>query len=359
MRRFPTPRLRWWHAALAVVAGAALVVVLVVVDFAPDEQPEPGPPEDAPRTLVSIGDSTLSGDGIGEYTEGTDGLDGNWCRRSPLAEIHRTDVPGVDETVNLACSGATTEHVRLGDRQRYGEPSQAQQLTELARTNRVVGVVVAIGANDEPRFSSRVRDCIQAYFTESPCNESLAPEWSDIVAEMVPDVEAALSDVRTALADAHYDTDDYQLVLQSYAPPIAPDIPAEVRNLNGCPFLTQDLEWLSSQAVTELNDGLRAAAGEAGARFLDLSRASEGREACTGGADPSTEWFTRLTVRFDDLDDADRARQAIRESFHPNAAGHRQFGDCLTQFLTTDAQEAACLVTEDGTLRAAPGVPGS
>ncbi|MDV6014005.1 GDSL-type esterase/lipase family protein [Haloechinothrix sp. LS1_15] len=359
MRRFPAIRLRWWHgavAAVALLACAAVVVTLVVVLGEPDE-PEPGPPEDAPRALVGLGDSTMSGDGAGSYVPGTDGEDGNWCRRSTRAAIHRTSLPGIDETINLACSGARARHVQLGDEERYGEPSQTEQLAEIAETHRIVAVVVAVGANDDPGFTRLMTQCIQAWFGGAPCSESFAPEWEDTIQAMVPKVVQALDDIRTVMADADYAEDDYQLVLQSYASPLSPDIAEEVRNLGGCPFTETDLEWVRTEGVEGLNAGLREAAAEAEARFLDLSSAGQGREACTGGQDPSTEWFTRLTVEWEALEDTDRARQAARESFHPNAAGHAQVGSCLSQFLAGDAQQAACLVGEDGNLRAAPALP--
>lgn len=354
MRRFP--RLRWWHGALALTLCAALVGVFLFLDRDPDE-PEEGPPEDAPRTLVSLGDSTLSGEGTDQYTGQTDGQDGNWCRRSAQAAIHMTAVPGVEETINLACSGSGANHVQLGGDERYTEPSQAERLADIAESHRVTGVVVAVGANDDPQFTSLIIECIQAWFGGAPCSESIAPEWEETVQSMVPKVVEALADVRTVLEDAGYEREDYELILQSYASPLSAEIPEDLRNLSGCPFTTEDLNWVSTDGVETLTDGMRDAAEQVGARFLDLSRAGEGHEACTGGDDPSSEWFTRLTVAWDDLEDADRAEHFGRASFHPNAAGHEQIGRCLSDFIPTDAQEAACLVSEDETLRAAPAVP--
>jgi hypothetical protein len=105
-----------------------------------------------------------------------------------------------------------------------------------------------------------------------------------------------------------------------------------------------------------LSAGIRQAATEAGARFLDLSRAGAGREACSGGADPSKEWFSRLTLQLKDLGQVDRASHALQESFHPNAAGHAEFARCLTEFLGTSKGNAACLPGADGNLHSAPEV---
>ena len=79
--------------------------------------------------------------------------------------------------------------------------------------------------------------------------------------------------------------------------------------------------------------------------------------ACSGGDDASEEWFTRFTVRWDDLKEVERATHAVQESFHPNAAGHEQFARCMSEFLATNDREAACLEGEDGNLHAAPATP--
>jgi len=348
-------RVRWWHvaAALGVLAG-----VLAAIAFLPGEEPaqrkRQGPPGTGPLTVVSIGDSTLSGEGTGTYTPETDGRGGNWCHRSPDAVIHHVDLPGVRRKINLACSGATTELVRLGTARRYTEGSQAAQLRRIAKTHRVTAVVVAVGANDDPRFSARLTDCAKAYWGPTPCTEAMRRDWPQIIERMVPKVVRALQDIRTALADAGYRRGDYQLVLLSYASPVSPDIPESLRSLNGCPFRKSDLEWIRSTGVRELSEGMRRAADEAGARFLDLSRAGEGHEACTGGDDPSSEWFTRLTVRWDDLRDEVRASHAAQESFHANKEGHRQIGRCVSEFLAMPEPRAACLPGDDGDLHAAP-----
>jgi hypothetical protein len=354
----PAPRrrrVRWWHTALALVL---LAVILAAVFFLPGEEPaqqrRQGPPGTGPLTIVSIGDSTLSGEGTGTYTPDTDGRGGNWCHRSPDATIHHTDLPGVRRKINLACSGANTEHVRLTKARKYTEGSQAAQLREIAKTHRVAAVVVAIGANDDPRFSARLTECAKAYWGTTPCTEAMARDWPQIIDRMRPKVVQALDDIRTVLAEVGYRRGDYQLVLQSYPSPVSPDIPESLRSLDGCPFRVSDLKWIHTTGVRELSEGLRQAAEEAGARFLDLSRAGEGHEACTGGDDPSSEWFTRLTVRWDDLRDEVRASHATQESYHANKEGHRQIGRCLTEFLAMPEPRAACLAGPDGTLHAAP-----
>jgi lysophospholipase L1-like esterase len=349
-------RYRWWIGSLALLFVA--IIVGVFSFFGSESQPgQPlpgrhGPPGTGPLTLVALGDSTASGEGAGSYTPETNGLNGDWCHRSPNATVYKTAVAGIQATVDLACSGAPAGQVALGDVKQWTEPSQSQQLAALVKNHRVAAVTVAVGANDDPHFSALVTECFKAWFSPSgpTCSANLSAAWQDQVNAMVPKVTNALGDVKKVLADAGYVPADYQLVVQSYAAPIGPGIPENLRNLNGCPFRTEDLQWVVRQGVPVLSAGLKEAATQAGARFLDLSRAGLGHEACSGGADPGKEWFSRLTLQLHDLGQIDRASHALQESFHPNAAGHAEFARCLTEFLATAEGNAGCLSGTDGHL---------
>jgi lysophospholipase L1-like esterase len=350
MRRF-----RWLLGGVVLLFVVALVMVVTLAG--PDNFPgtpiaRQGPPGTGPLTMVSLGDSTISGEGAGDYTADTDGTKGDWCHRSPHAEVFETQVAGVTAKVNLACSGAPAGQVALGPVLQWTEPSQAQQLAAVVKNHRVAEVVVGIGANDDPHFSALVTDCFKAWFDAGgpPCSNAIKQTWKSKVDAMVPKVVNALGDVKKVLADAGYVPADYQLVLQSYASPIGPGIPESLRTLNGCPFRTEDLQWVSQDGVAELATGLHAAAKAAGARFLDLSRAGQGHEACSGGQNQSSEWFTRLTLQLSDLSQLDRATHALQESFHPNAAGHAEFARCLSEFLGGSDESAACVSGPDGQL---------
>ncbi|GLZ37281.1 hypothetical protein Acsp05_09060 [Actinokineospora sp. NBRC 105648] len=331
--------------------GAFLVV------SGPGPEPAPGPPTGLPRVLVGMGDSTVSGEAAGDYVDGTDGTDGDWCHRSRNASIHHTAVRGVTETINLACSGAPSPQVGLGEVKQYTEGSQAQRLGKLAREKRVVAILVATGANDDPAFSHVLDGCVQAWFDRGKpgCAATVGDQWRARVDAMVPKAIRALADIRAVMREAGYQNSDYQLVLQSYAPPISPDVRLELRNLNGCPFREEDLRWVRESAVPMMTEGVREVARESGARLLDIARAGLGHEACSQ-TDPAKEWFSRLSVRWADLSDDDRASHALQESFHPNAAGHAQIGRCLGEFLGTESRAAACLAGTDGDLHAANSI---
>lgn len=329
--------------------------VFVFVASRPEEPTRPpGPPRDAPRVIVAMGDSTISGEGAGDYEPGTDGENGNWCHRSPHASINKTEMLTIDRAYNLACSGAPSPQVGLGDVEQYTEPSQAERLGEIAAKERVVAVVVGAGANDDPAFAHVLNSCVEAWTGRGdPCSDTIGPEWRERVDRMVPKLTGALEDVRSVLRDAGYERDDYQLVVQSYAAPIGPNVADGLQDLSGCPFRSEDLRWVEETAVPVLTAGVREAADEVDARFLDLSRSAAGREACSQSGEPDREWFRRLAVQWNDLQHEDRATHALQESFHPNALGHAQFGRCLGEFLATADRAAACLPGDDGDLHAA------
>ncbi|MFD2468753.1 GDSL-type esterase/lipase family protein [Amycolatopsis silviterrae] len=354
MRRF-----RWWWGALVLACVAVLVGFFVFfgTESRPGQPfPRQGPPGRGPLTVVAIGDSTVSGEGAGAYSPDTDGKNGDWCHRSSAAFVQKVRLPGITARVNLACSGAPAAQVALGDAKQWGERSQAAQLADVVKNHRVAAVVIAVGANDDPKFSAQVSECFKAWFSSGgpSCNVALKETWKSKVDAMIPKVANAVGDVKKVLADAGYVPADYQLVLQSYATPVGPDIPPDLQSLNGCPFRTDDLQWISTAGISTLSAGIKQAATQSGARFLDLARAGENHEACSGGPNPASEWFTRLTLHLSDLTQVDRATHALQESFHPNAAGHAAIADCLTDFLTTQQGNAACLAGPDGKLHAVP-----
>lgn len=304
-----------------------------------------------------MGDSTLSGEGAGNYTPGTNGANGNWCHRSPAAAVHQLQLPNSVKRFNLACSGAGAGLVGLEPHPNHPEGSQARRLADLAERYRITDVVVQVGANDDPNFVGVLNKCIGAWVARTPggCAAELRQEWPKRVQQMQPKVLAALQDIRTVMERAGYERGDYSLVVQSYASPVGPGIAPELQDLSGCPLLTSDVEWVRSTAVPQLSEGLREVAEQVGARFLDLSRAGYGHEACTGGkAAPETEWFTRLTVNWEALKHEKRAPHAMQASFHANATGHEQFARCLGDFLRGSRRQAVCLPGPQGNLTAVP-----
>lgn len=306
------------------------------------------PPAGKPAAIVALGDSFASGEGGGSYVTGTKGERGDWCHRSPNAYVQRTGLPG--KAVNLACSGAKSADVGFNGTGHYTEGSQARRLISVARTNQVSTVLVQVGANDDPAFGSSVVGCVATFLTPGTpaCSTSLSKNWSQRLAAMAPRVEQALADVRAAMRQAGYGDEDYQLVLLSYPSPVTETM-TRTHGITGCPFRTEDARWGRTAAAPQLSEALRGVAQHAGARFLDLSRATEGHEACTTAG---AEWVRRLTIapRSFVTGGLAAAGHLAQESFHPNALGYGRLATCIGQFVRAEDREAACRVGSDGLL---------
>ena len=81
--------------------------------------PEERPLDQRKTGLISLGDSEISGEGVGSYESPTNGPT-NWCHRSPDAAIHRTGI-AADLTFNVSCSGAYTGNIRIGGSKQYAD----------------------------------------------------------------------------------------------------------------------------------------------------------------------------------------------------------------------------------------------
>lgn len=335
-------------ALAAALAGTALAVSPAVA----------APVDDRPVAIVALGDSAASGDGAGDYVPGTRGEDDNWCHRSPHAYVHHTGLAA--ESVNLACSGAPSAQVGFGPATQYGEGSQAERLVAVAREYRVRTVTVQAGANDDVALIGTGIACIRAAIVPGtpPCRDTIGAEWSARVAATAPKVEAAVRDVRAAMRRAGYADGEYALLLASYASPVSEKM-IPFHGARGCPYAEDDAAWARTVAFPELSSALRGVADRTGARFLDMTRATEGYEACSRSS-AGQEWQRRITVDPEAL--VHGGLDAVgfhlfQESFHPNATGHAQMGRCVGEFVRSGAAEGACLVGADGSLHAVTGAP--
>ena len=249
-------------------------------------------------------------------------------------------------SVNLACSGARSADVALGGGRHYGEASQAERLGGLARQYRVTTVMLQVGANDDRRWS-RPGSPASAPSSTPPARlpRDIGPSGRRLAA-MAPKVEAAVADVRAAMRRAGYSDADYAFVLASYAsrsPSAWSACPPPRAAPTAAPTPRGAGPWRSPSC----RDPARGR-GRAGARFLDLTRATEGYEACSRSR--REEWQRRLTV-----DPRRCARRAGRARLAPGAGvvppqrpRARRVGRCLGEFVRSGAA-AACLVGATGT----------
>ncbi|GLF94423.1 ricin-type beta-trefoil lectin domain protein [Streptomyces yaizuensis] len=288
--------------------------------------------------LISLGDSEISGEGVGTYEPGTDGPD-NWCHRSPDAAVHRTGI-AADVTYNVSCSGAYTGNIRIGGSKQYAdELVQSDSLAIKARNTRLKMVLLVAGANDDLQFGPVMTDCVIRYVTlQGPCESKYAPGWQARVDGLVPKVESTIRDLRTVMRDAGYADADYKLVVMGYPSPIGPDF-RDNPNFPGkliCGGMGYDSDtvWGRNTAVPAFQRGMRAAARATGAVYLDNSRLFQGHEVCMEDA-----WVRGLYI---DMGHFPPDANSVRQSFHPNARGHAAFAACLTQLYGTALREASC-----------------
>ncbi|MFE5687956.1 ricin-type beta-trefoil lectin domain protein [Streptomyces sp. NPDC056512] len=301
--------------------------------------PAERPLADRRTALISLGDSEISGEGVGTYEAGTNGPD-NWCHRSPDSAIHRTGIPA-DVTYNVSCSGAYTGNIRVGGSKQYAdELVQSDALAVKARNTKIKMIVLVAGANDDLQFGPVMTDCVTRYLTlQGACEPKYAPGWQARVDGLVPKVESTVADLKTVMRGAGYADSDYKLVLMGYPSPIGPDIhdnpnfPGKLPG--GCLGYDSDAAWGRNAAVPAFERGMRRAAQESGAFYLDNSRLFQGHEVCMEDA-----WARGLYVDVSHPFPPDS--NSVRQSFHPNARGHGAFASCLTQLYNSGYREAGC-----------------
>ncbi|WP_405601622.1 ricin-type beta-trefoil lectin domain protein [Streptomyces sp. NBC_01410] len=289
--------------------------------------------------LISLGDSEISGEGVGAYEPGTNGPD-NWCHRSPDAAIHRTGI-AADVTYNVSCSGAYTGNIRIGGSKQYAdELVQSDNLAIKARNTRIKMVLLVAGANDDLQFGPVMTDCVTRYvLIQGPCEPKYAPGWQARVDGLVPKVEQTVRDLRTVMHDAGYADGDYKLVVMGYPSPIGPDF----RDNPGFPGklicggmgYDSDTVWGRNTAVPAFERGMRRVAQSTGAVYLDNSRLFHGHEVCM-----EDTWARGLYIDLSNPFPPDS--NSVRQSFHPNVRGHAAFASCLTQLYNSGLREASC-----------------
>ncbi|WP_433554858.1 GDSL-type esterase/lipase family protein [Pseudonocardia xinjiangensis] len=340
--------------ALPAASVVALLVLAALLGPAPSAAADT-----RPTAVVALGDSAASGDGAGDYEAGTRGEGGDWCHRSAHAYVHRTGLPG--ESINLACSGADSAAVAFGGTHNT-EGSQAQRLGEVAGRFRVTTVVLQVGANDDAALTATGIACIRAFVDarQPPCRDTIGPQAPARMAATGAKVEGAVRDVREAMRRAGYADNGYELVLVSYAAPVT-DRMVPVQAAQGCPYSRADAGWGRTVLFPALSATIAGVAERTGARFLDMVRATEGREACSHAL-YSEEWQRRITVDPEAL--VHGGLDAIgfhlaQESFHPTAAAHAEMGRCLGDFVRAGAVTASCVAGPDGRDRLAPAAPAA
>ncbi|PWR09994.1 hypothetical protein DKT68_10415 [Micromonospora acroterricola] len=296
-------------------------------------------PIDQRRTaLITMGDSEISGEGVGNYVPGTH-EPGNWCDRSYDQAVFRTGIPS-DAQYNLACSGATPWNLIAGGPTQHNELNQGDYLGIKARNTHVKLIWVVVGANGDGtiQFGPVATDCaIRRVFFQGACYGTYTDQWTIRTDGSRRAVTDALTDIRQTMTNAGYLRSDYELVLMSYPSPGSPDVEDNPNfpgwYSGGCLLYLADAAFARNKAVPLFESALRAAASATGTRYLDASRLFHGHEVCTDNTS-----VRGLYIEIGIWDE-----NAARQSFHPNARGHGMFAQCITQFWNSGQERATCV----------------
>ncbi len=237
-----------------------------------------------------------------------------------------------------------------------GELPQADQLSTVAKNDKVKLIVLSIGGNDLG-FSSIITACLEAYTTGgAPCQPSQQAAIDAKFPTAMANVGKAIDEVHAVMAADGYKTGSYTFVLQSYpsAIPRGPEIrvpevnKAARESVDGCPIYDSDATWARDSVVSQIANGLASVAASHGVRFMDLRNLLQGREMCSvstqlatplqGPSPTRSDW-----ARFLNLPAVETQGQQ-QETFHPNAYAQQAFGRCLT-LMATATGNGACTNT--------------
>ncbi|MBE2317900.1 hypothetical protein DVA67_018100 [Solirubrobacter sp. CPCC 204708] len=335
----------------------------------------------APPTVVSVGDSAISGEagrwagntnqapsktdalGADAYFEGGASEPIPGCHRSESAEVHIGD--GV-KSVNLACSGART-YSRTSDgkwkpgldfAQSGANKGQALMLQELAQDNkRIKAVVVLIGANDYG-FAEILETCVTNWLTSPSWWKNYCHDDSNLKAmfsaaninTITANVRAAFTNIKQAMANAGYDEADYEVLAQTYSAPLPlsggmryPETGFTRQTIGGCGAWNADVNWARTTVVETLNNTIRTAVhGMSNVQVLEAVGALYGRRLCENtvglleekgvstwqspGAVDKTEWVHQIRTLSTIF-----GPYQLQEDGHPNYWGQLALRNCFRQ----------------------------
>ena len=238
----------------AALVLAALVCLLVGA--------APAQATSTPLRYVALGDSYSAASGVLPPDLTAPPL----CLRSVRNYPHLIAAQTGAQLTDVTCGGADTSHFATAQ-----YPGVAPQLDALDRRTQLV--TMTIGGNDSSVFINSILQCSAAGLTTlgtgSPCKDRHGSSFVDTVRNTTyPSLVTALSAVRAEAPAA-------EVAILGY--------PWIVPKTGGCfdrmPIATGDIPYLRNlQAV--LNDAVKRAAAATGVTFVDLSKVSDGHDAC-------------------------------------------------------------------------------
>ncbi|MGI9597214.1 MAG: SGNH/GDSL hydrolase family protein, partial [Acidimicrobiales bacterium] len=323
-----------------VFRGEALIAVLllgflvgwVLVDRTTGEAVDPNP--DAEQTILSLGDSYISGEGAPEFFEGTNvvGPNGNQCRRAPTAYPYLAADRLGASLIFLACSGALSTGMDNAGTLPDPLPPVAGGEDQLQRLVAEYGsdvadidaVLVSVGGNDVG-FGTIIKACL---LPESCAVPELNEPWLRNVAATRQQLVGVYQTLKTTVGDG--------------TPIVAVLYPRIVRPDERCELAIGDDEIEFVVEFTDaLNETVRRAAAEVGINVFEGSvDAFDGRLLCDD--DPATNFF-HIAPTEGPVADTIVPSNWVHGTLHPRVDGHELIADRLVA-VSEDGERQGYLV---------------
>ncbi|MFI2664603.1 hypothetical protein [Micromonospora carbonacea] len=337
-----------------------------------------------------------------------------FCHRSPDASLFQADLPGITDRFNLACSGGQPYDIAGASVSRAKGRSVASQLDQLravAQTHDIDLVLIGLGSNNSSfTFGSVAEKCANRFIADAwtgwwefwaylggpvpqePCTDAdlaTSAQFSAATAETTAAVRQLLATLDQVDADGQH-----RVVFQDYTNPLPFDLASnyweedgreddrdKFRDLGaeryaaGCPIHRASLapgHRFSTGLGTMVRSVRDNLAGEFPADdlvYLNVQRAFDGARLCEQPTSPSGALATPIRLMdgpsgsfvtsLSGKDKIDIQRiantcvsyfQTCQESWHPNVAGHKALGRCLTGAAVTASRAVACVRGTDGTI---------
>jgi hypothetical protein len=287
----------------------------------------------APDEYVAMGDSFQSGEGAGDYEDGTDVGGVNMCHRSAHAYPRRlVDRGSVSHQLDfVACSGARMPHLTSNvlstEEPPWNEGAQFGHLTEGTAL-----ATLGIGGNDLG-FAKVLTDCILKHLVTSACEGDYDDDVVDRLLELQSHAPPEnLNAFQKLYDDARSRAWRAKLLVLGY-PRFFPNgggkdwttgidgIAGTLFGQGRCQSLrVSDQLWINYK-ILQVNNAIESSARSMGAEYVDIYDVPDGHELC-GDSDDKFMNGIKPTNQV--------------ESFHPNAFGHGLIADKLEQQLPAE-----------------------
>ena len=277
------------HRRTAAVLGVITAVVGTIATVSPSQAAPKGP-----LRYVALGDSYSAASGVLP----PDPTAPPQCLRSTLNYPHVIAGRTGASLTDVTCGGAETKDYAS---EQY--PGVAPQLDALRSDTQLV--TQTIGGNDSGVFIDSILECGAAGLTTagqgSPCKDKYGSSFSDTIRSTTyPSLVRALEAVHARSPHAKVAIIGYPWILPKK---------------NGCfdkmPVAKGDVPYLRGVQAT-LNDAVRRAAAATGTKYVDVSKVSEGHDACQA---IGTRWIEPVLQGTNPV------------IVHPNALGESKLAD--------------------------------